>query len=438
MSCVFALDGTYIAFGLKWFHFAGKKSGKAAKEHAAEGSYPYMAHVPSEQGGNYGFCTPVDWEDLGGKPKKGRFKSGAVLFAGCAQGQDAIYIHTYGKGQAAVVVLLGGRVFEEKIGIAVSEVREYIRKTTADAGQVDGEEIAQFTLYTSDPQAFQDAHELSLQQLLRADASAAALIETRSYVAVRLLMVMVVLLLGASIAWPKWKQYQQEQELAKLGQQQGPSPAEQYRQALQDQLRQIGVKPSTFATVALPKMGPHDTELEGWVLESTKCSESGACQEEWKRIDLIGTASSLLQAKLDGPIQVKANGDAATHVYKVPLVRVAATREAFPEEQQGRVALQSLIQMYGVIGVTGTIQQVSLFGVPAGVSPTVIPKGIGVGAIPFSLKGPSGLLKGLLSGDGEAVLRFPPNVYVKSVEYNVTGPVGATTFTLEGVSYVKQ
>lgn len=443
MSPVFPVEDKVVAFGLTWQTFTGPKAEKDAKTRAKEDEVPHIVALPDEDGGRFGYLKSFDVEGLARKPKRGQLLAAAALFESLPDvAGNAVYIHTYdamGGGRvAAVIALYKGRIFEDKADLRVSEVLEHIQKlgkVLEDSGFGDGE-AHQFQLYTSEPALFHDARELPLEALLQGDTTAATVLDARSRFVVRALMVLIIVGIFGSIAWDKYKDYEQQQELAAHPQTQGPSPSELYRQSLNAQLRQIGVTPAVFRELVLPVV--HDREIAdaGWNLSTLKCEASGVCREEWKRG--VGTVEDFVAANEGTSIELDGNGTGLKNTYQLKLPRVATTREALPDAKSFAVPMQSLLQRYAAIGITSTTTPTKLIAVPNGVNESVLPHGIGVGGGGLTLTGPAGFLRDLLSRDAEAALQLPTNFYISSIQYTLNGPVEAMQFSLEGTFYVKQ
>ncbi|WP_432262851.1 hypothetical protein [Cupriavidus sp. TMH.W2] len=447
MSPIFKVGGKFLAFGLNWRAFTGAKAEKEAKARAKEDEVPYIVCLKDEEGGRFGYLKDFDTEATGGRPKKGSLMAGAALLATLPDiAENAMFIHPYkplgGEHRvAAVVTLYRGKIFEDRANIRATEVQDHLDKVIqmlVDSAATDAEDSApQFKLYTTDPAHFPDAEHVPLDALLDGQHAAAGVVDARSYLAFRLTMIAVILACGGYLGWGEWEDYQQRQQLAARPAQQGPSPAELYQQSLNAALRQIGVKPEAFAAIALKTMGERETTVAGYELQATACNDAGVCTEEWNRTG-VGVLEDFVAANEGAKIDPSSDGNSLKLTYRMALPRIAATRQQMPTGASFLVPLQSLLQRYAALGLATKTQPQHLIALPSGMQENSVPAGIGVAAAEIQIDGPSGFLRDLLSNEAMPELRLPDNVYVSEVGYKVSGPVGATTFTLKGNYYVQQ
>lgn len=449
MSPIFPVDGRFLAFGLSWLTFTGDKAEKAAKARASEDNFPYMVGRKGAAGGRFGFLNDLDTEATNGKPKKGRLLSGAALFAAREDvAENAIFIHPYkplGSDQrvAAVVALYQGEVFEDRAAVRLGDIHKHIAKLTqdiADFAETESGEPPQFQHYTTDPDQFPEAARLPLDALCEGDTSTAVIVDARSYLGIRLLMVVILLAMAGSMGWQKYQDYQRRLALERQPvQQQGPSPAELYQRSLDTQLRQVGVTPATFAAIANKALGERETIVEGYRLVASNCTDAAGCTEIWERIDGVGILEGFLAANEGAVIAPDGNSGNLKLTYRLTVPRVGTTRQVLPKQEDFSVFLTSLVQRYSAIGITTKTEALKLFGVPAGVQESVLPRGIGVGASNIEITGPAGYLWDLLSDEIDPELKLPTNFYVTEIGFEaLNGAPTAAKFKLKGTYYVQQ
>lgn len=416
----FKVNGQQIIFGLDWMSLSGEaKESKEAAALARENAAAYQVRYAGERAVVYGFL-PID--SVPEKVRKPVFVSAAALLATIPDmASSAIFIEV-GAQQAKLVILEngvpspGGDFFGP-----VSEAEEIIHRVQQDAGE-------NFAFYGNYTEVYSHSIPMSLEELVAdGDVAAATLVKAKLGIDTRLLgmMAFTVLLLVAYFAYGYHKEQKAAQLLAEQRAKPKLDPERQYKEAILKALPNVGVPASKAVKAFMGSWGSQEILVGGWALTNVECVPQG-CQYQW---GIVGGDNKSLRDAL-GNLPYQFNVDGTGVKYSVPNNKTDLGPPNFdqlPKMADFQLVTGSLMQNLRLIGVTVSMEQITLFGADPSINVKALKSPIYFGKLTIS--GKLGLLEEIFS-------RLPDNTTVRRMTIKFEN--GEPTFLIEGNYYVKE
>lgn len=418
MAVTIEVEDQHIVYGLMWGEVQDPKKENAEVNAMAKLMHgAYKTKLQTKTATHYGFAE--EGHSLAKLVKRGRAHSAVALFANHSDAtENSLLLHKVQDKKVAIVALVKG-VYYLDVVVARNAVLDRVET-------LKNETNVAYVVYGDCADLVPESIALTPDELLRGDVKR-ALLKKHTDSSSRKAIILALIVLGLGYGGLEWhKKEVKRQEMEELARNQ-VDPVQLYKTELANVLPTILFTRNDMLTQLMPSVGKTETSHEGWRLLSVSCFKNGQCHEKWKRAS--GNNLSFMQGHshsvIFGP------DDTATRVVVSNVKPTILNVSNLPEQAVFTVQISSMLQDLVPLKVIGKVENSGLLGLPAGVTPANIPKGIGLASGKFEVGGPVGLLY-------ELAQALPENITTDEISVSIPdGNEQDAKFLIKGSYYVK-
>ena len=272
---------------------------------------------------------------------------------------------------------------------------------------------------------FPDAHELNVEDLLKAKAFAGLKMQSaKDYRRVAVLGVATVCMLGY-FTYDHFKGKKQEEEIVKMPVIAQVDEGKEYEKNITQQLSSAGLT-GTDALAIIEQISKQDTSVAGWVIPKVVCNQTQCTKTLEKK---NGTRDSLQQAFSSGLSFLETQND-AVQVEPLNIKASSIDRSGLIDFQTFQSQFLAKVEAINqVVPITLMIGPIKLFGLAKNQKAEQIPADKQVHYGTFTVTGPLGVLRNFMSG-------IPTSAAIRTITIDKlqgTDP----TFSIQGEYFVK-